>query len=79
MTAAQVQPPKDVTSRNWPQLILAWKAAIRNGLATNEAVAEYKSVVAAIESIPQDDRVASVLDNELWNRRRIDLSRRLGG
>jgi len=79
MTAAQVEPPKDRTARNWPQLILAWKAAVRNGVASEEAVAEYKNVVAAIESIPGHERVASVLENELWNRRRITLSRRLAG
>jgi hypothetical protein len=79
MTAAQVEPPKDGTARNWPALILTWKAAVRNGVATDEAVAEYKNVVAAIESIPRDERLASVLGNELWNRRRIDLSRRLAG
>ena len=79
MTTARVEPPKDGTARNWPQLIMAWKVSVRAGVATDEAVAEYKNVVAAIESIPQDDRVASVLENELWNRRRIDLSRRLAG
>ena len=79
MTTARAEPPKDGTARNWPQLIMAWKVSVRAGVASEEAVAEYKNVVAAIKSVPQDDRVASVLDNELWNRRRLDLRSRLAG
>jgi diguanylate cyclase (GGDEF)-like protein len=76
MVAANIPPPRNAADGTWWTCILAWRAAFRDGVATDEALKEYRNVVAAIESIPPLERVDCVLDNELWNRRRLILRRR---
>jgi|KBSMisStandDraft_5_1062788.scaffolds.fasta_scaffold232986_2 hypothetical protein len=50
-----------------------WRAAFRNGAANEDARREYQNILAAIESLPPDERLERVLGNELWDRRRLDL------
>ena len=52
--------------------------AARNEVATTDALREYQNVVSAIESVPPQERVKCALENELWNRRRLNL-RSVGG
>ena len=49
------------------------RAAFRDGVATKDALSEYQNVLAAIESLPPNERVERVLGNELWDRRHLDL------
>ena len=49
------------------------REALSNGAATEDALREYKNILAAIESLPPDERLERVLGNELWDRRRLDL------
>ena len=49
------------------------RAAFRDGVATKDALGEYQNVIAAIESLPPNERVERVLGNELWDRRHLDL------
>jgi hypothetical protein len=76
MIAAGIPLPQDGGDENWWECILAFRTAFRDGVATDEALKEYRNVVAAINSIPPCERVECVLENELWNRRRIILPRR---
>ena len=73
---ASVPVPDNVAAEDWWRDILDRRAAFRSGDATNEALHEYRSVVAAIESIPPHDRVECALSNDLWDRRRMVASER---
>ena len=73
LMAAGIPAPRNGQAANWWHSIAAWKATVRNGVATDEALKEYQNLVAAIESIPTRDRIEYVLENEIWNRRRIKL------
>lgn len=70
MLAAGIPAPKNGKVSSWEESLLAWRAASRNGTGTEDALREYRKVVAAIESIAPHERVESVLENELWDRRR---------
>ena len=58
---------------NCQRSIAHWRTAFQNGTATEDARREYQKVLAAIESLPPNERMERVLGNELWNRRRLDL------
>jgi hypothetical protein len=58
---------------NCQRSIEDWRTAFRNGTATEDAHREYQNILAAIESLPPNERMERVLGNELWNRRRLDL------
>jgi diguanylate cyclase (GGDEF)-like protein len=73
MLTAGVAAPRNSEGGNWWQAIHAWRAAARNEVATTDALREYQNVVSAIESIPPLERVKCALENELWNRRRLNL------
>jgi hypothetical protein len=50
-----------------------WRAAFRRGAASEDARTQYQNILAAIESLPPNERLERVLGNELWDRRRLDL------
>ena len=73
MMEAGVPLPKNEDAGSLWKRIKALRAAFQNGAASDDTVREYQNVVAAIESLPPDERVERVLGNELWDRRRLDL------
>ena len=75
MMAAGIPVPEGAEAGNWWQCILAWRLSFRNGTVTDDALSEYQDVVAAIESVAPHERVECVLSNDLWDRRRLILSR----
>ena len=75
MIAAGVPVPESEEADNWWKSMLAWKAAFRNGAATDDTLKEYQNVLEAIDSLPLHERVELVLGNELWDRRHLDLHR----
>jgi two-component system cell cycle response regulator len=73
MVSAGIPFPGNARCEGWGDYILAWRAAFRDGVTSDRALEEYCNVVAAIDSIPPQDRVDCVLENDLWNRRRLIL------
>jgi len=73
MLTAGVAAPRNGEGGNWWQAIHAWRAAVRNEVATADALREYQNVVSAIESVPPKERVKCALENDVWNRRRLIL------
>ena len=69
--------PDEVEAETWWKCILAWRLSFRNGAVADDALSEYQNVVAAIELIAPHERVECVLSNDLWDRRRLILSRPL--
>ena len=69
MTADIPAPLKGGDARGWRRL-LEWRADFVHGIAFPEAVAEYWDFTRDIESIPAQERVKRVLDDQLWDRRR---------
>ena len=63
-------------NKGWPS---TKRAPARNEVATTDALREYQNVVSAIESVPPQERVKCALENELWNRRRLNLHSVGGG
>jgi diguanylate cyclase (GGDEF)-like protein len=75
MLSAGIAFPRNSQVTGWADYILVWRRAFRHGIASNDALEEYRNVVAAINSIPPEDRLECVLESDLWNRRRITLRR----
>jgi hypothetical protein len=73
MMEAGVRLPENEDARSLWKRIKSLRVAFQNGTATDDTFREYQNVVAAIESLPSDERVERVLGNELWDRRRLDL------
>ena len=73
MVSAGIPFPRNAGSEKWGDYLVAWRTAFREGVASKDALGEYRNVVAAINSIPPADRVDCVLENDLWNRRRAML------
>jgi diguanylate cyclase (GGDEF)-like protein len=73
MASAGIPFPKNTQSEKWDDYLVAWRTAFREGVASKDALGEYRNVVAAINSIPPKERVDCVLENDLWNRRRAML------
>jgi len=70
MLAAGVPPPqKGGDSRGWKRL-LAWRAALNQGVGSPEVKGEYREFSRDIEAIPAAERLKRVLETELWDRRR---------
>jgi hypothetical protein len=69
MAAGIPAPLKGGDARGWRRL-LEWRADFVHGIASPEAVAEYQDFTREIESIPPQERVKRVLDEQLWDRRR---------
>jgi len=70
MVVAGVPPPSQGgDARGWRRL-LEWRNNILQGFGPAEAKDEYKAFTREIEAIPPGERVACVLDDRLWDRRR---------
>jgi diguanylate cyclase (GGDEF)-like protein len=69
MVSAGVFVPKTGAAR-WKDL-LAWRADLLNGAAWEDALREYEKFAALIEAIPPHERVDRVLQEELWDQRRV--------
>lgn len=70
LMAAGVPPPQQGgDARGWRRL-LEWRAELSHGLVSNEAQLEYRDFTREIETIPANERVKRVLDEQLWDRRR---------
>ncbi len=70
MLAAGVPPPhKGGDARGWKRL-LAWRAALNQGIGSPEVKGEYREFSRDIEAIPAAERLKRVLETELWDRRR---------
>jgi hypothetical protein len=70
LMAVGVPPPKQGgDARGWKRL-LEWRTALGHRLVSNEAQREYQEFNREIEAIPAEQRVARVLDERLWDRRR---------
>jgi hypothetical protein len=70
LMAVGVPPPKQGgDARGWKRL-LEWRTALGHRLVSNEAQREYQEFNREIETIPAEQRVARVLDERLWDRRR---------
>jgi diguanylate cyclase (GGDEF)-like protein len=76
MVSAGIPFPRNAQCEKWGDYLMAWRTAFQRGVARNAALEEYRNVVAAINSIPPQDRVDCVLESDLWNRRRAILRRR---
>jgi diguanylate cyclase (GGDEF)-like protein len=75
LTAAGVPAPEH-SEENWWRYVLDRRAAFRAGAVTEDALKEYRNVVAAIESIAPHERVECALANEIWDRRRMIAGQR---
>jgi hypothetical protein len=70
MVIAGVPPPtQGGDSRGWRRL-LEWRNHMLLGFGPDDAKQEYKAFTREIEAIPPGERVARVLDDRLWDRRR---------
>jgi two-component system, cell cycle response regulator len=57
-------------SARWKDL-LAWRSDLQNGAAWEDVVREYQEFAALIKAIPPHERVDRVVQEELWDRRRV--------
>jgi hypothetical protein len=70
LMAAGVPPPtKGGDARGWRRL-LEWRTSLIHGLVSGEAQQEYRDFTREIDTIPADERVRKVIDEQLWDRRR---------
>jgi hypothetical protein len=56
-------------ARGWKRL-LSSRAYLSQGLCSAEAREEYQDFTRELETIPANERVKRVLDEQLWDRRR---------
>ena len=50
--------------------MLLWRADLSHEVGKPEAKAEYRDFTCFLETIPVQDRIQRVLDEQLWDRRR---------
>lgn len=75
LIAADVPLPKSRKARtDWPNYLREQREVLRNGAPTEEAIVEYKGVVAALDAMAPHERVRWALGNEVWDRRRAKPS-----
>ncbi len=70
LAAGVSAPRKGGDARGWKRL-LEWRADLGYGLASEEGSAAYKAFTKELETIPANERVKRVLDEQLWDRRRL--------
>lgn len=63
-------PTQGGDARGWKRL-LQWRTDLANGLVSDAAQQEYLDFTREIEQIPARERVQRVLDERLWDRRRL--------
>jgi diguanylate cyclase (GGDEF)-like protein len=73
MVSAGIPLPKNTQCEKWDDYLTAWRTAFQEGVASGQASVEYRNVIAAINSVPPNDRLDCVLESDLWNRRRALL------
>jgi len=61
-------PQQGGDARGWKRL-LSWRADLSHGLGSAEAREEYQDFTRELETIPANERVKRVLDEQLWDRR----------
>lgn len=70
LVAAGVPPPqRGGDARGWKRL-LECRTELMHGIASAEAQNEYEDFTREIDSIPANERVKRVVDEQLWDRRR---------
>jgi len=62
-------PQQGGDARGWKRL-LSWRAYLSQGLGSAEAREEYQDFARELETIPANERVKRVLEDQLWDRRR---------
>jgi hypothetical protein len=71
MIGAGMAPPRQGgDARGWKRLLF-WRANLTYGMASDAAKAEYRAFTAEIDTIPANERLKRVLDEHLWERRRM--------
>jgi hypothetical protein len=70
LAAGVPAPSQGADARGWKRL-LAWRMRLMHGLASDEAKDAYQEFTRQLEGIPAGERVRRVLDDQLWDRRRI--------
>jgi hypothetical protein len=63
-------PERGGDARGWKRL-LEWRADLAHSLVSKEALREYLEFSREIDAIPANERVKRVLDERLWDRRRM--------
>ena len=70
LLAACLPPPlQGGDARGWKRMLL-WRADLSHGVGTPEVKAEYRDFTRFLDTIPAQDRIQRVLDEQLWDRRR---------
>jgi hypothetical protein len=70
LMAAGVPPPRQGgDARGWKRL-LEWKDDLAKGLASDEAMQEYRRFTQELDTIPAQERLSRVLADRLWDRRK---------
>ena len=70
LVVAGVPPPaQGGDARGWRRL-LEWRNMLIHGAGPDDAKFEYQAFTRELETIPPAERVARVLDEKLWDRRR---------
>lgn len=68
--AAGIPAPKlGFDARGWKRL-LEWRTHLTHGLVSREAQQEYRDFMRELDTVPANERVRYVLDEQLWDRRR---------
>jgi hypothetical protein len=62
-------PQQGGDARGWKRL-LEWRAQLTHRLVSSEAQEEYRDFTRELDTIPANERMRYVLDEQLWNRRR---------
>jgi|SRR5665648_4467 len=71
LVAAGIPPPtQGGDARGWRRL-LEWRNTLLHGAGPEDAKLEYRAFARELEAIPPAERVKRVLDEKLWDRRRV--------
>ena len=69
LIGAEIPPPNRGPESCWANCLRELREILRNGRPTEEALNEYKNVIAALDATAPHERVQWALDNEVWDRR----------
>jgi len=70
MAASVPAPTQGGDARGWRRL-LEWRNTLLHGYGSEEAKLEYRAFAHELEAIPPAERIKRVLDERLWDRRRM--------
>jgi hypothetical protein len=68
--AAGIPAPQQGGDARGSKRLLEWRAQLTHGLVSSEAQEEYRDFTRELDTIPANERMRYVLDEQLWNRRR---------